>query len=89
MVEIQGTLNSRQLTYALFTKQGIVEELGLNGPSVCVSVSGFGGKQDHISIQKSDAHWHLWICLGVVMGLKLLLRQICQSTDAVGVDSAQ
>ena len=29
-----------------FIKQSVIEKLGLDGPSVRISVSGFGGKQD-------------------------------------------
>ena len=35
-----------------FVKQSVVEELGLDGPSVRISVSGFGGKQDKASLRK-------------------------------------
>ena len=36
-----------------FIKQNVIEQLGLDGPSVRISVSGFGGKQDKACLRKS------------------------------------
>ena len=35
-----------------FIKQSVIEQLDLDGPSVRISVSGFGGKQDKACLQK-------------------------------------
>ena len=35
-----------------FIKQSVIEQLGLDGPSVKISVSGFGGKQDKACLRK-------------------------------------
>ena len=35
-----------------FIKQSVIEDLGLDGPSVKISVSGFGGKQDKACLRK-------------------------------------
>ena len=35
-----------------FIKQNVIEQLGLDGPSVRISVSGFGGKQDKACLRK-------------------------------------
>ncbi|CAB4022309.1 Hypothetical predicted protein, partial [Paramuricea clavata] len=73
-----------------FIKQSVIEELGLDGPSVKISVSGFGGKQDKACLRK-----RISCTLAPVDRPRcsrefeaLTTEEICHPADAVEVNPA-